>query len=548
MKYHHILIGLLLLSIVLWLSGCRQPSSGTAFYKLNTSPEKVREIETFELESYRSEPQPDTSTPSVLELPKEPLEKIDLELDQCRALALENNLDLNVQLLAPAIAQENVNAERAKFEASFFTDLTYSKSDQPSATSLDISGSKTDYSKTDLGVRIPLQTGGTVTFDLAESRTKTNSEYSIFNPSYSTDTFVSISQPLLRNAGIRTNTHSIRIAEYEKYRTDIATKMEVIRVLAAMDRVYWRLYAASKQVQVSKQRYELAKAQLERAQRFVDAGQHAQIEINRAEAGLAESLQFIINAENEMRDRQRETKQTLNKSGLETRGTTVIAPLTEPNPVHYTFDADRLIEQAFENRTEMLDYELRLAQHISEIDFRRNQTLPLVTLNYQYNINGLGPTSSDAYDLLTDHRFVDHYMGASIQIPLGNQAAKSNLRAAVYSRMQTIASKERQRSMIEVEVLNALDQAESNWLRVLAARQNTILQERLYQAEIRQFENGLTTSTDVLEAQTNFSNAQSSEINALTEYEIALVDLAYATGTLLGATQVEWEPIQPSMQ
>ncbi|MBC8379680.1 MAG: TolC family protein [Planctomycetes bacterium] len=546
MKNRYILIGSLLLSVVLWLSGCRQPSSDTAFYKLKTSPEKVREIKTLELESYRSEPQPDI--PSVLELPEEPLDKIALELDQCRALALENNLDIKVQLIAPAITQESLNAERAKFEASFTTNLTYNKTDQPTATTLDISGSGADYSNVDMGVEIPFQTGGTITFNLADSRTKTNSEYSIFNPSYSDRTSVSISQYLLKNAGTRTNTHSIRIAEYEKYRTDIATKMEVIRVLAAMDRVYWRLYAASKQVQVSKQRYELAKAQLERAQRFVDAGQYAQIEINRAEAGQAESLQSIIIAENEMRDRQRETKQTLNKSGLETRGATVITPVTEPNPIHYTFDPDRLIEQAFENRTEMLDYELRLAQNISEIDFRRNQTLPLVTLNYTYNVNGLGPTRSDAYDLLTDHRFVDHYMGASLQIPLGNQAAKSNLRAAVYSRMQTIASKERQRSTIEVEVLNALDQVESNWLRVLAARQNTILQERLYQAEIRQFENGLTTSTDVLEAQSNFTNAQSSEINALAEYQIALVDLAYATGTLLGAAQVEWEPAAPAIK
>jgi outer membrane protein len=87
-----------------------------------------------------------------------------------------------------------------------------------------------------------------------------------------------------------------------------------------------------------------------------------------------------------------------------------------------------------------------------------------------------------------------------------------------------------------------MDQLESNWQRILAARQSTLLEDRLYQAEIHQFENGLSTSTDVLEAQTNFVNAQSTEINALTEYQIALVDLAYATGTLLGAAQVDWEP------
>ncbi len=35
------------------------------------------------------------------------------------------------------------------------------------------------------------------------------------------------------------------------------------------------------------------------------------------------------------------------------------------------------------------------------------------------------------------------------------------------------------------------------------------------------------------------------EIVAIAEYQIALVDLAYATGTLLGAAKVELETIVP---
>ena len=46
-------------------------------------------------------------------------------------------------------------------------------------------------------------------------------------------------------------------------------------------------------------------------------------------------------------------------------------------------------------------------------------------------------------------------------------------------------------------------------------------------------------------AQTNLADAQRAEISALTEYQIALVDLAYATGTLLGAAKVQWAPFVP---
>jgi outer membrane protein len=530
----------ILLATGLLLSGCNEFPSEPRFYEKKIDGKKIHEVQRLDIDQYRSEEQPDR--PSVLDLPDEPKDKIDLNLQQCRALAMENNLELKVQLLAPTIAAEGVNAERAKFEAAFYTNVTYAKTDQPAAKSTLIEGSQSESSNVDLGVEVPLQTGGKITFDLADNRTKSNLGSSTFNPSYSNDLSVSISQPLLKGAGVRVNNHSIRITEYDKTIIDSRTKLEVIRVIAAMDRVYWRVYAASKQFEVRRQQFELAKSQLERAQRFVDAGQHAQIEVIRAEAGLAQSLESIILAENNLRDRQRELKLTLNKAGLETHTNVFIIATTEPNPTHYTFESARLIEQAIENRMEMLELEFQIAKSISTIDFRRNQMLPLVTLDYQYNVNGLGATRSDAYDLLDDHRFNDHYLGLRLQVPLGNQAAKSYLRAAFYERRQLLASKDNQKAIIEVDVLRAMDQLESNWQRILAARQSTLLEDRLYQAEIHQFENGLSTSTDVLEAQTNFVNAQSTEINALTEYQIALVDLAYATGTLLGAAQVDWEP------
>ena len=546
MKQFHYAIGLGLFSVVLILYGCEQPDLDTAFYKMKVSPEKVQTIESFDLEQYRSDPQPDI--PSVLELPTEPAEKIDLALDQCRALALENNLDLKVQLLSPTISQENVNAERAKFEASFFSNFNYYKIDQPAAANLAIQGSQSETSNTDLGVEIPLQTGGKITFDLPDNRTKSNFQSATFNPSYTDDLTVSISQPLLRNAGVQTNTHSIRIAEYDKSITDARTKLEVIRVIATMDRVYWRLYAAFKQLEVRKQQHELAKAQLERSRRFVEAGQQSQIEVSRSKAGLAQSLESIILAQNNLQDRQRELKQILNKTGLSLQGPTAIIPTTEPNPVHYTFETAQLVSQAIDNRMEMLELELEIARNISSIHYLRNQALPLVLMDYSYNINGLGQTRSDSLDLLQDNNFSDHRIGLRLVVPLGNKAAESTLRAAYVTRVQILATKENREKMIEVEVLDALDQLESNWQRILAARQNTLLQQRLYQAEIHQFENDLSTSTDVLQAQTDFANAQSAEINALTEYQIALVDLAYATGTLLGAAQVEWEPSRPEIQ
>jgi outer membrane protein TolC len=392
---------------------------------------------------------------------------------------------------------------------------------------------------------VPLRTGGTVTFNLADSRSKTDSIFPTFNPSYGSNLSVSISQPLLRNAGNRANTHAIRIAEYERQITDARTKLEVIRVIAAVDRVYWRFYAARKELEVRKKEYDLAKAQLEQARRFVLSGERSQIEIIRAEAGAAQRLEAIIVAENNLSDRERGLKRILNKAGLKMQTPTVLIPGTAPDPIHYELAKQRLVASSIENRMEMLELELQIAEDVSTIDYMRNQALPLVTMDYTYNMNGLGATRDDSFDLLFDKRFEDHRFGLQLLVPLGNEAAKSRLRQAFYQRRQRLATRDNRSALIEIEVLNAIDQLEANWQRILASRQNAILAGRLFEAEKKQFELGMRTSTDVLDAQTKFADAQSAEILALAEYQIALVDVAYATGTLLGAAKVQWEPILP---
>ncbi|MHC4509387.1 MAG: TolC family protein, partial [Planctomycetota bacterium] len=537
LKWHRFVVfaGLGLIS----LTGCGQFSSDEDSYKVKIAPEKFRQIETLELQKAEDE---EKDRPDVNEAPAKELE---LTLEQCRALTLENNLDLKVQLISPAIAAENVTQQEAQFEAAFFSNMGYGKTDTPVASTLDIAGSKLDYSYADLGVRVPLQTGGTVTFDLVDNRTKTDSLFSIFNPSYGSDMSVSISQPLLRGAGNRANTYAIRIAEYERQISDARTKLEVIRAIAAVDRVYWRLYAARRELEVRKKQYDLAQALLEQANRFVAAGDKPQVEVVRTEAGVAQRLEAIIVSENNLRDRQRELKRTLHKAGLEMQTPTALVPATEPDLVRYQFENERLVTTAVDNRMEMLELELQIAEDVATADYMHNQSLPLVTMDYTYNINGLGATRDDSFDLLFDNRFEDHRFGLQLVVPLGNGAGKSRLRQAFYQRRQRLASRDSRAETVELEVLNAIDQLEANWQRVLASRQRTILDGRLFEAEKRQFELGLGTSTDVLQVQTDFADAQSAEILALAEYQIALVDLAYATGTLLGAAKVRWEPIVP---
>ena len=466
-----------------------------------------------------------------------------LTLAQCRAAALRNNLDLKVELLSPAIAAATLSEEEAKFESVFTSGFNFAKVDAPTDSTLNSTQEET--AQWDLALEAPLRTGGTVGLELTSDRTRTDNLFSTLNPSYTRGLSASISQPLLRDAGVRANTHSIRIARYQQQITEARAKLELIRVIAAVDRMYWLLYDAHRQLEIRRNEHHLAEEQLDRARRRVDAGASPEVEIIRAEAGLAARSEEIIIADNHLRQAQRQLKLALNKPGLGSATPTVLICATAPVPLHYQVDPDLALQVALENRMEMLELELQIAQDVSTIDFQRNQLLPLLALEYRYNIDGLGASDSDALEMLYDKDFESHAVGLQLSVPLGNQAARSRLRRAMLIRTQRLATRQRRQTRIDLEVAAAIDQFETAWQRVLAGRQRQILAERELQAEQRQFELGLITSVDVLDTQRRFGQAQSAHSTALADYQIAQVDLAYATGTILGAAKIQWQPADP---
>ena len=539
----------------LLLAGCVGPFDLDDFMEFVPPEALVREIDSLGLED-RSRTDPVTIDEATRRIAEETVDTLlrekfardaalpsmDLMLEEVRAQTLRTNLDLQVELISPSISATSVDEEEAKFEATFTASFARSRTD--TATALTTESSKQTFTRYDAGVQIPLRTGGTATVSFPISENDSDNAFSTLNPAYNTDVRFSLSQPLLRNAGNRVNTYSIRVAKYEDEMTRARTKLEAIRILANADRAYWRLYAAQRELEVRQQQYELAVAQRERAQRRFDAGDVPEIEVVRAESGIAQRLEGIIVADNLVRRTRRDLKRIMNREDLPMGSATRFVLATAPDPVGLDLDAESLIEYALANRMEMLELELQLALDASSIDFARNQKLPLVTLDYAYNVNGLGRTYNEALGQIADRSFEDWSVGLSADIPIGNEAAKAQYHAAILQRIQRLATRDRRVSAIQQEVYDAIDQIQQNWQRILAARQDVILAGRTLDGEQRQFDVGARTSTDVLDAATNLADAQSSEILALTDYQISQIDLAFATGTLLGYGKVRWDPVE----
>ena len=189
------------------VSGCSL-WDGSTYDTVSVVPRRLEEVGALDLAAMRPDapeaPEPAPPPPAPAELP--------LTVEECRALALAHNLDLQVQLIEPVMAEERLSQADAAFEPYLFSHFSYTKTRTPTSLRLDASEAETHH--VNAGLRIPLRTGGEITVEQPFARIETDNEFAILNPAYTADLAFTVNQPLLRGGGVRRATHRMRLARY----------------------------------------------------------------------------------------------------------------------------------------------------------------------------------------------------------------------------------------------------------------------------------------------------------------------------------------------
>lgn len=487
-------------------------------------------------------------------------EIVPLSIEDLRLTVLRNNLDLQVSLLDPEIARARVSAEEGAFDALIGGRFAYRRLDTPR-----INGPLIDFTSAnstldgqiaklteieqrrelidmDIGLEIPLPTGGTISVGKLLSQ-KNIKDPQRFDQVLAATRF-SFSQPLLRNAGPNTSFASIRMARVGQNVSQIRTNLAALRVLAGAEKAYWRLYASRRFLDVRADQYRIASENFEMVRRRVDEGLSPRIEITRSELGIYERLEILINAETAWRLRQRDLKVQLNSNQFPLRGKPMIEVTAEPRLAGLDLDVELLVQRALDKRLDLIEVELQIVRDGIEIGFRENQILPIVNLDFQYGTLERGNSFSSAWESLGHFDNPDLKAGITFEMPLTNQRRRAQLNEAILTRTQRLATQQARELMVRREVLDTIDVIERNWQRVLAARQNVLVAGVNYDAERRQFKEGMRTMREVLEALTELGQAQIREITAIVDYQVAQIDLAFASGTLLGYARVDLSPLE----
>ena len=158
----------------------------------------------------QNEPEPDVDDSEVLRL----------SLDESIRLALQNNLDVEVQRFTPLIAGEQETEAWGAYDPEFFADFGYSDTEEPISFLLQgkptFEGDSYDGYGGFRGL-VPYL-GSEYSFQFNGERTTTNLPVQAFSPEYLSSFSLSVSQPLLRGliwneAWTRVKTSRIRYDE-----------------------------------------------------------------------------------------------------------------------------------------------------------------------------------------------------------------------------------------------------------------------------------------------------------------------------------------------
>lgn len=525
-----------------------------------------------------------------------------LTLRDSISLALENNKDIEVTRKNVRIAEFDLQSARGVYEPRFTGQTYYERAKTPVFSFFgggpDGSLTQTNFAG-DLGLEKRFRnTGGRITFQQTTGQNNTNNLFTLVNPLFTTSLGATLTQPLLRGRAFDQDRRTIEIAKRNLSLSDTQFRQRTIETITTVQRAYWDLVYALRNLQVQRDSVKDAKQQLDHNRRLVQEGQLAQIDIVAAETQVANFEQSVYDALNSVTVSENTLKNLIAKDKNDALWTASVVPV---DPVDLNAPATTLpeaLDVALQNRPEL---EINQTQKdINALDqrFYREQNKPKIDLVASYSVTGaagrlnpdiVNPLASfntaetfntiigrvntisgttnpgltplvpvpvtntnqslpdnliggagQAFANLLTNRYPTFRVGVQVDLPIfGNKTAKAQLGRSLVEGERLQTQREQIEQQVQVDVRNALQTlrtAEARLRSAAIARENS---EKQYASEQRKLDSGQSDIYTVLERQTALSVARSNELRAQTELNKAIADLQRATGNSLKENNVQ---------
>lgn len=535
------------------------------------------------------------------------LERVGVDMAEQRALsmreaielALSNNKDIEVARQNVRAAEFDLRGTRGVYDPRFTTNSYYERTETPTASFLSGSSSgavtQSGLFSTSSVQGLTPKFGGGYRADFTSNRVQTDSLFAALNPQYPTALTFSYTQPVLRGRGFDQNRRLIEIAKKNLSLTDAQFRQRAVETITNVQRSYWDLVFALRNLQIQRDAVRDARSQLEHNRRLVAEGMLAPIDVVAAEAQVSGFEQSVYSALDDVGRAENALKNLIAENRDAPVWNASLVPVDSvdlPPPSVSLADA---MQAALKGRPELRSSDV--AREINEIEqrFAREQSKPQVDLVASYGLVGLAgslntsgtanPLTGSSIQLreqinrvtnavnllspgtpplpliptppaqtlpevlvggpgqsltnLAANRFMNFRVGVAVNLPFRNTTAEAQLGRSLVERDRLRTQREQLEQLIQVDVRNALQFVRTAESRLRAAASARTSSEQQYASEQRKLDSGQSTVFLVLERQTALTTARGNELRAQTELNKAIAELQRATGNALEENRVE---------
>lgn len=469
-------------------------------------------------------------------------DRVDLSLDQCLRMALESNLQLVSARYNPDIAETDIMANRANFDLGLDIEATHFELEDAPIGSFSVSSFKQDEEKITLSQ--PLKFGSNYSAEFFSKKEDRGGAQISVPTQIESGLRLNFTQPLLRGFGTSVATEQLVLARNNATvsRHDLETTAGLI--IEEVEGAYWNVVAAREALRIERLSLKRAQELLDQNRRKVEVGSMAPLEITQAEAGVASQEENVIVSETTLIDAEDELRRLMGVPAVDPMWNKSIYNLDAPQFRTREVDLDEAIATALRERSEIHSRRQTLRnRELSEKVARRQLRNQLdLILNYEpasssatVPMLGLTADFGDSIEGILDGDEYQWFARVSYRMTFGNRAAKATFARNTLSREQSEVDLADQEQTIRVEVRKAVRGVESGIKRVEAATSNVVLQRRKLDAEQKKYENGMSTSFEVLTFQSDLATAELGEVRARLDYIRSLASLERVKGTLLAS-------------
>ncbi|MGA8618838.1 MAG: TolC family protein [Candidatus Sulfotelmatobacter sp.] len=417
-----------------------------------------------------------------------------------------------------------------------------------------------------------LASGTNILVGFNNSHITNNVPFTTLLPEVATNFQFKLTQHLLQGFGFAANTRFIRIAKNNRELSDVAFRLQIIDSVDQIENIYWDLVYAYENSRVQQESLAFAQKTLSDTKKQVEIGSLAPIETVRAQSTVAQDQQLVTTAQTNLQLEQLLMKNALTRTLKDpTLATAEVIPTStmEVPAQEQVVPTEDLINDALRHRAELVESRIDLNSRDISNKAVRSALLPTLDLYAYYGGSGLGgqlnpitpfctsvaaassglcippgsipsqfnsgaPVSyGSALDNLVTSAAPDKGVGLALNIPLRNRAAQSLQIRSELEYRQAQMREQQIENQVGIEVRNAQYAVQQNRASVESAKAALDLARQSLDAEQKKYQFGTSTTTLVLQYQSQLATAESTLVNATVAYEKSRIELDRATGTLL---------------